>query len=271
MNKSKTKTILKMVLIIIGALILFVLSSNVLGNEVAHGKLSMTTVIDKDAQRITVCNTNKDSKYMVISIENKDNGFKNNYYIKNDGSIHKILLNNGTGRYKIDTYSYDLNKYTKVKDSVEVTIKKNKDSVYKGESYYVEYGRYRESIIELIREEHWNRSTDLEEIYNYFKEFEYDNELEDDIADGKVKVYIPNVKSTLNNKKGICIDLASCIACVNRKLGKEARVAVGKTSENGYHAWAEVKEDGEWKNLDTLMKKRYNEGETNGIEATQYF
>ena len=179
MDKHKNKTVLKTVMIIIVALILFVISANVIGNEIAHGKLSMTTVIDKNEQHVTVCNTNKDAKYMVISIENKDNGFKNNYYIKNDGLIHKILLNNGTGSYTIDTYSYDLNKYTKIKDSVEINVKNNNDSVYKDDSYYVEYEQYRESIEKLIEEEHWNSSTDLEEIYDYFKNFEYDNELEE--------------------------------------------------------------------------------------------
>lgn len=64
--------------------------------------------------------------------------------------------------------------------------------------------------------------------------------------------YIPILDDVYEAKKGVCYDYASLMSGVLRSFGIPTRLVMGyRTEVEGYHAWNEIKIDGNWVAVDT--------------------
>lgn len=203
---------------------------------------------------------NIEHEYMILHIEKEDTGETCNFYIENDDREHNIMLTMGKGRYNIDVYAKDEKKEPIIENSYEVEL--NRSIKYRGSSYNVEIDKYRDTINNVIKQNNWDNKAPLEDVWEYFKyNYRYDYKTEKDIETGKIEVMIPNIDRVYENKTGICYDIASFMTCVCRELYGEARLCIGRYSDDKeglYHAWCEVNVDGNWINMDTLRREKYN-------------
>ena len=65
--------------------------------------------------------------------------------------------------------------------------------------------------------------------------------------------YLPDVDSTLNDKKGICFDFAALMCCMLRSQGIPTQLVIGY-ADACYHAWNRVYVDGQWRLIDTTSE-----------------
>ena len=94
-------------------------------------------------------------------------------------------------------------------------------------------------------------------IYSYIvKNFSYDYDLYYDVIEGRVTRYTPNPNSILKAKEGICYDIASLYAAMNRSVGIPTKMIKGNSKPaGGYHAWNSVYNEatGEWVSMDLTL------------------
>ncbi len=62
--------------------------------------------------------------------------------------------------------------------------------------------------------------------------------------------YLPDVDSTLSDKKGICFDYAALVACMLRAEGIKCKLVIGY-ADKYYHSWNDVLLGGKWVQYDT--------------------
>ena len=65
--------------------------------------------------------------------------------------------------------------------------------------------------------------------------------------------YLPDVDSTLFEKKGICFDFAALMCCMLRSQGIPTQLVIGD-ADACYHAWNRVYVDGQWRLIDTTSE-----------------
>ena len=65
--------------------------------------------------------------------------------------------------------------------------------------------------------------------------------------------YLPDVDSTLSEKKGICFDFAALMCCMLRSQGIPTQLVIGD-ADACYHAWNRVYVDGQWRLIDTTSE-----------------
>lgn len=193
-----------------------------------------------------------------------------NCIIENDGYYHRINYTYGIGQYTVGIYKQTDKEYICL---VTETVNHSSDTKYTYSSYNAEYTKYSEGIDKIIRDNGWGEETCIEEIFDYMKTYEYDDMTAEKINSGEVESYIVDINKTIESKRGICSDIASLTVCIARRLGMEARYCVGSTGDTDYHAWAEIydEECSEWKNVDTIKKRKYLDGESTEIKAIQYY
>lgn len=198
---------------------------------------------------------NNTHEYVIVHVEKGDIYY--NCYIEQDGYKHNILLTKGTGKYTIDIYSKD-----KGDIALEYSIDKelSQDITYTGSSYNVEIEKYDNYIEDIIKQNNWDKDTELKAIWNYMYKYNYRYDVEDKINSGEIKVYIPDLGETMESKSGICYDIASLTTAICRKVYGEAKLCVGYVNNDydEYHAWCEVKQGDKWINLDTIRRDSYD-------------
>lgn len=95
-------------------------------------------------------------------------------------------------------------------------------------------------------------------IYRYIsRHFKYDYELCDAVLAGEITHYTPDPQRTLENRKGVCYDLAVLFAAMLHSQGIQVKLVKGY--HNGmYHAWNSVyePESDRWVQLDVTMDLR---------------
>lgn len=75
----------------------------------------------------------------------------------------------------------------------------------------------------------------------------YDTAKANQVKNGQLKGYLPDVDSVMKEKKGICFDYAALMAAMLRSQGVPIKLVVGYTSTGVYHAWINVwSEEGGW-------------------------
>lgn len=220
--------------------------------------------VDEHADGISFKYNGEDK--LVVHMEYNNNNNKHNCYIYNDGYAHDVKFTYGDGTYKVKAYISDELYYSK-----SIDFDGNID--WTTASYNVEMDKYCNTVSTLVDNEGWTSCTNLETIFNFFKKFEYDYEMEESINEGIVTELIPKVDETIKSRKGVCFDIASAMACSLRYVGFDARLCVGITRSGKYHAWCEVYDtsSNEWKNLDTILKSDYNNGMCTEALAIQYY
>lgn len=237
------------------------------GEETNVAKCNIKNYMDKGY----IVVENKNEEPVVVQVIKDGNPILYNCYIENDGFEHNILLSQGKGNYEviINIKVGNNNMYAVI--AKYKSYYDDSDNLFSMGSYNVESSKFKNSINILIKKEGWLASTENEVIFNYFSKYKYDKELESRINNNEFEYYITDVENTIDNKKGVCIDIASAIACVERTLGREARICVGAEDNGTWHSWCEVYDNGKWKPMDTLRQSKYGENYTNGIKVVQYY
>lgn len=95
-------------------------------------------------------------------------------------------------------------------------------------------------------------------IYRYIsRHFKYDYELCNAVLAGEITHYTPDPQLTLENRKGICYDLAMLFAAMLHSQGIQVKLVKGYHNEM-YHAWISVydAEPDRWVQLDVTMDLR---------------
>lgn len=101
----------------------------------------------------------------------------------------------------------------------------------------------------------WDDSkSDFDNVHAVFEwicsNISYDyNKMEDVLSTG----YLPDLKTCLYNKKGICLDYASLFATMLRYKSVPCNVVVGYYNEATCHAWSRFFYNGEWFDVDTTF------------------
>ena len=198
--------------------------------------------------------------YAVVHVEYNGDDRGYNCYIENDDEWHEVKLTYGIGEYEIMVFKVDGSEQQMIYDCKKTM---NEQAKYTGSSYNVEIDKFKDDIDGIIEQNGWNKETDLETVWGYFNEFKYEYDVEDKIKNNEVDVFIPDLHKVAESKSGICYDIASLVTCICRELYGEARLCVGERGGE-YHAWCEVKHDGEWINMDTIRKDSFNSNENIG-------
>ena len=255
---------------------------------IVYKNIENKQMIDKYTYLNTVGETeyNYSSVYL-NGIQIYRNEKSNMLRINTDDAKYKMVVNSGdkSSLYSIEGNSeeyivlpykdteHKINIYEAVEDKVVVLDTINIKSIteytgdYIGASYYSDY-----RDVEILRkksEKLWNKSNYIEEYIDkcleYISEFEYDNDKAIQIMEGNIKMYKPDIQYTMENKRGICMDIASALAAILRVQGIPASVCFGY-KDDLYHAWIEIYYKDEWKIIDSL----FGVNEVNGDKAIGY-
>ena len=97
-----------------------------------------------------------------------------------------------------------------------------------------------------------------ERIYQFvIRHIAYDTEKAEQVQNGYLRGYLPDIDETLVSGKGICFDYAALTAAMLRSQGVPAKLVTGYAGKlmTGYaggvfHAWVEVWSGTEWERLD---------------------
>ena len=219
-------------------------------------------IIQDGKDNIRVKNTN--DCYAVVHVEYNGHDKGYNCYIENDDEWHEVKLTYGIGEYEIMVFRVDDSTQERVYDCKKTM---NEQVKYTGSSYNVEINKFKDDIDGIIKQNGWNKETDLETVWGYFNKFKYEYDVENKIGNKEVDVFIPDLHKVAESKSGICYDIASLVTCICRELYGEARLCVGERGGE-YHAWCEVKQDGEWINMDTIRKDSFDSNENIGEYKT---
>lgn len=193
--------------------------------------------------------------YGVVLIQNisKEKSKLYKYILTEDTEI--ISLTDGAGTYKITLHDIKIsgNSTTVIKktyDDIEVNLdKKFSRQVFLESTSLVDFESNKEIIDKVFGD-----TNDIDEIYFYFSNIEYNQELANKIQSGEVERYKVNISKTIENKVGICYDIASSMAAVLRYKGYETQLVYGNVG-NVYHSWIRVFIDNEWIDYDPTTKR----------------
>jgi hypothetical protein len=197
----------------------------------------------------------KKDDYGVVMIQNKTKvGSKQYKYVMMD-EIEQIALTEGAGTYNIILYNVALkdNGVTLIKetyDNIEVELSRQDENiVFTYNTTLVNFEDNTEVIDEVFAE-----TDDIDEIYAYFCNMEYNTELSNKISSGEITEYRVDVSKTIEEKIGICYDLASSMVAVLRYKGYETKLVYGYANSN-YHSWVSVHINNEWIDYDPTLKR----------------
>ena len=102
-------------------------------------------------------------------------------------------------------------------------------------------------------------------IHNYIAaNFTYDYDFAAKVVSGEIKTYVPNTKSVLKAKKGVCYDFSALFAAMCRSQGIPTDIEKGYLY-GGYHAWNKVYVNGTWKTIDTTASIAYKNTKATSI------
>lgn len=209
-----------------------------------------------------------DDKKGIITITHGDSTIV--YKVENE---EIIALSQGDGEYNIKLYV--------TRQGVNCTYKGNftimaensvKETTYKGQSYYSNYKAEDEEFVELA-EGLWKKSNSLSEYiwnsYIYTAQYPYDYEKCDDIDNGRLLRYRPDVSTLIDEQKGICLDKAAVLASLLRAKDIPAKVVFGYY-KNLYHAWVEVNFNNQWLLFDPTLKMNYSSYGVENYSVSRY-
>ena len=160
------------------------------------------------------------------------------YDLNSEGDYECFPLQMGSGDYGIELYrNVDGNRYSQ-EGSISFTVQL--DDVNYSES---------SEAVRISNEICAGLSTDREKVdavRNYVvSNFTYDYDKAATIKSGT----LPSIDYLLQNRKGICQDIAAFTACALRVQGIPTQFVVGYANNN-YHAWNNVLIDGQFQRID---------------------
>lgn len=174
------------------------------------------------------------------------------YNLKNDGTPEAFPLQMGDGEYKVSVLEKiggSNYRYLESK-TISVTLA-SQDAVYLNSIQNIRWDLNSKAIKKdkalIGKETSYNKKVNI--IYEFLvKNFKYDY----DKLKNLQSTYLPDIDTTLKEKKGICYDYSSLFAAMKRSEGIPTKLVKGySTKVDGYHAWNEIKINGKWVIIDT--------------------
>lgn len=214
---------------------------------------------------------NGDKEYGSVILEKTDENFKNTY-ILDKGEPEIISCTYGNGSYTLKLYTHEPG----IKDLEfveEYKLDLNLSDMlapFKGASYYTNYSTEIDDISSSLKSD--ETAEFVNDAYKYMtSNIEYDDKFAELVKAGKVDIYKPKIKTTIADKKGICISQASLLGSILKQKGIPVKVVIGYNDGNQYHAWIEAFVDGRWLLYDSTLKRTYLDGNTNAYEIVKYY
>ena len=190
------------------------------------------------------------------------------YDLVSDGQFHRFTLHLGNGEYKIrlvENTTGDSYRVIKTEDFEAKLI--SEDFPYLVPNSFVTYDNSLE-VIQFglkLTEDAYTHEEKAHAIYDWIvRNITYDFSVVGKLEAG----YLPDPQQTFETRKGICSDFAVLFAALCRSQGIPCKVALGYYVESEYyHAWNEVKINGEYILVDTSGDSQtgeYNFSRTEG-------
>ncbi len=171
------------------------------------------------------------------------------YDINTSGDYETIPLQMGSGSYDFELFRNVEGKKYAADGSVSFEVELiNEYASFLLPNQYVNYNEYSEAV-RISDEICAGLETDaekLEAVRNYVvNNFSYDFNKAATIKSGT----LPSIDELLQNRAGICQDIAAFTACVLRVQGIPTQMVIGQANRY-YHAWNNVLIDGEFRRID---------------------
>lgn len=174
------------------------------------------------------------------------------YDLNQNGEFELFPLQMGSGTYKISVYEQVRGTQYSGVSSISIKAEIDDENLpFLYPSQYVMFGADSQAVA-MSDELCAGLATDVQKaqaIEAYVTDkFMYDYMKAVNI--GSVSTYLPDVDSTLAEKKGICFDFAALVCCMLRAQGIPTQLVIGYADAR-YHAWNRVLIDGSWRLIDT--------------------
>lgn len=220
----------------------------VASQEMVLGNEKVTIDISNTSQGYVMVNYTGDNPKVKIRITNPNEGDPYTYD-KHEG-YETFPLTGGNGTYQIQVYeNVSDTKYTTLYSSTFDVTLENEFLPYLYPSQYVNYNADSD-VVALGVELASTATSDLDvvsHVYEYLTQnIKYDDDKADQVKDGDLKGYVPNINEILEKKTGICFDYAALMATMLRTQDIPTRLQIGYalTKDNNnqgiYHAWVSV-------------------------------
>lgn len=256
MRSSKRRKVLLFLLIFVISLTsAFALWSGIIWPEASGRDVSSNDALTVDYSHASdgyiMCKGKPSNSRYKMRIEKDGQTFT--YDLNTDGFYETFPLQLGSGKYKVSLYKNKSGK--KYSSGGEVKISASMNNEYAAFLIPTQYVDYTSSsgVVAMSDELCAGLSSDrekFEKIRSWIKAtFLYDYVKAATVASGT----LPDIDGTLENRMGICQDLAAIAACMLRVQGIPTQMAIGYRN-NEYHAWNYVYLDGQFQLYDPTME-----------------
>lgn len=171
------------------------------------------------------------------------------YDLNSDGEYEVFPLQLGSGKYKVQIYSQvSGNKYSAVSSLSFKAEVADETFPFLYPNQYVNYDADTLAIAQA--EALCGQLSGAREKFDAVYQYVTTHIVYDYIRALTVKTgYLPDLDDVYTQRKGICFDFASLMACMLRTQGVSTKVVIGYADQT-YHAWNEVYIDGAWVRCD---------------------
>ncbi len=217
--------------------------------KILSGSKSQVDVTNQADGYVKVRYKDKTAKLLKVKVSKlKADGTEEFYYyydLNNQANWETYSFQMGDGKYVVKVLENTTgNKYATMQTET-LTIKL--DDPYKPFLIPIQFVNYTSTSKAVLKaaELAKGKKTDLEKvdaIYAYVvNNIVYDTPKAQQVIDGKLDGYVPQIDVILDGKKGICFDYASLLASMLRSQGIPTKLIFGYVAPNNvYHAWNEI-------------------------------
>lgn len=197
------------------------------------------------------CETSNQESVKVLITKGKE---RYTYELNGEGRAETYPLQMGNGTYHVgilekikgNTYAFVENK------PIEVSMKRT-DQVFLASMQEINWNSSSAAVqksTQLIGKAH-SEENQFDLVYAFLiKNLTYDYAKIATLKPG----YLPDVDLTLSTQKGICYDYSALLAAMIRSQGIPTKLVKGYTKNTDvFHAWNEVKINGQWWIVDTTL------------------
>ena len=175
------------------------------------------------------------------------------YDLAADGEYDVIPLQLGSGNYNFELFrNVGGSKYAQAGSLTVQAMLNTEYAAFLVPNQYVDYNQYSEAVA-LSEEICANCTTDMEKL-DAVREYirttcTYDNQKAATVTAGTM----PSIDYLLQNRMGICQDIAATVACMLRVQGIPTQLVIGYANQY-YHAWNNVLIDGQYYLVDVTAE-----------------
>lgn len=241
--------------------------SNELGTNLFQYEGKFANIYMRENGLLEVEYTGKDNCVVFVQNTTKENSVKYKYVMKDIEEL-KELLSEGNGTYEIELCNVIVNEngVGEISGNTEKVKIEIKDT---DEKLFTTAGTNSVPELDIIKSTEFVNMT-IDEIYKYFCDFEYDKMLANAVENGTVTEHKVDLNLVIENKKGVCIDIATAMVSVLRSKNIPCKLVYGYMN-NSYHSWVEIfNEDEEWVLYDPTNNKTSYDNDMSNYFKTEY-